>query len=231
MRACRVDRPWPVWRNWQTRRIQNPFPARECRFDSCHRHSGRTPAARRISRWSSSVVAIGGATPSVRPLRRGACRIRGRRGVGSRMGESGVPRSAPPLRHRAESRGPGGHGRWRHAARSPDAMEIRPGNASAARRSAWRRSSSTPSARRSPRWLLLCAGARGVSVAVSCPRRPLATAFSRGGRSMQTRPGATRRSITSNTTPAPLQRPGAASLIEAVRGRLAWRAAKARFSS
>lgn len=28
----------PVWRNWQTRRIQNPFPAREWRFDSSHRY-------------------------------------------------------------------------------------------------------------------------------------------------------------------------------------------------
>jgi hypothetical protein len=28
----------PVWWNWQTRRTQNPVPAREWEFDSPHRH-------------------------------------------------------------------------------------------------------------------------------------------------------------------------------------------------
>ena len=28
----------PVWRNWQTRRIQNPVPSREYRFDPDHRY-------------------------------------------------------------------------------------------------------------------------------------------------------------------------------------------------
>ena len=27
----------PVWRNWQTRRTQNPLPARACGFDPLHR--------------------------------------------------------------------------------------------------------------------------------------------------------------------------------------------------
>ncbi len=30
--------PKPVWRNWQTRRIQNPLVATPCGFESLHRH-------------------------------------------------------------------------------------------------------------------------------------------------------------------------------------------------
>ena len=38
---------WPEWRNWQTRRIQNPFPARECGFESHLRYlSDRVGQAR-----------------------------------------------------------------------------------------------------------------------------------------------------------------------------------------
>jgi hypothetical protein len=29
----------PTWRNWQTRRTQNPVPARECGFDPLRRHT------------------------------------------------------------------------------------------------------------------------------------------------------------------------------------------------
>lgn len=32
----------PVWRNWQTRRIQNPLVATPCGFESLHRHSCHT---------------------------------------------------------------------------------------------------------------------------------------------------------------------------------------------
>ena len=37
----------PEWRNWQTRRIQNPFPARECGFES-HLRYWRSPARTEI---------------------------------------------------------------------------------------------------------------------------------------------------------------------------------------
>src|SRR5262245_20395922 len=33
-------RPGPKWRNWQTRRTQNPLPARACGFEPHLRHSG-----------------------------------------------------------------------------------------------------------------------------------------------------------------------------------------------
>src|SRR4051794_22222740 len=47
------DRRRPKWRNWQTRRTQNPVPLGECGFDSHLRHSRVTSsrAKRAICRW------------------------------------------------------------------------------------------------------------------------------------------------------------------------------------
>src|SRR4051794_34654861 len=39
----------PKWRNWQTRRTQNPVPPGECGFDSHLRHCGR---------WSPALGAV-----------------------------------------------------------------------------------------------------------------------------------------------------------------------------
>ena len=43
----------PAWRNWQTRRTQNPFPARECGFDPLRRQNftGHRPPGSGRSRF------------------------------------------------------------------------------------------------------------------------------------------------------------------------------------
>jgi hypothetical protein len=47
----------PGWRNWQTRRTQNPVTARSCRFDSYARHhSSMKPVAASITRIHEMVV-------------------------------------------------------------------------------------------------------------------------------------------------------------------------------
>src|SRR6266536_6143503 len=44
--AATVAGTTPKWRNWQTRRTQNPVPFGECGFDSHLRHSGRVAFSR-----------------------------------------------------------------------------------------------------------------------------------------------------------------------------------------
>src|ERR1051325_9645043 len=41
----------PKWRNWQTRRTQNPVPERACGFDSHLRHLSRGRPASAAPRW------------------------------------------------------------------------------------------------------------------------------------------------------------------------------------
>src|SRR5229473_219588 len=51
--TCAILDASPGWRNWQTRRTQNPVAARPCRFDSYARHQ-HFPVTKFLNRTVSS---------------------------------------------------------------------------------------------------------------------------------------------------------------------------------